>query len=76
MSFDPDALGNSGSGVRLGETVALVTPFPAASARFFGLLAACVRLLGGRLPADRTRRGVTVTREVPLPQLRVVFPGY
>ncbi|MFL6161335.1 MAG: maleylpyruvate isomerase family mycothiol-dependent enzyme [Jatrophihabitantaceae bacterium] len=66
----------SGYALAIADSVSIVSPIPPPTATLTGPLEAAIRLLAGRLTAERTPAGVEVTGNVTLDDLRRVFPGY
>ncbi|WP_309650755.1 maleylpyruvate isomerase family mycothiol-dependent enzyme [Nocardioides sp.] len=81
FSAKPDQLGGPAQvqvgdrAIVVGDGVTIAEP-SAPTATFAGPTEAAVRLLSGRLGAERTPAGVDVTGNVTLDDLRKVFPGY
>ena len=63
-------------GLRLGERVELTEPVEQADGELVVPAEAWLRLAAGRLAAERTPDGVTITGPVGLDDLRRVFPGF
>lgn len=70
------AVGDSGYGVVIDDSVRLVPEVEGTTATFTGAPEAALRLIAGRLGPAYTPAGVTVTGNVTLGELRAVFPGF
>lgn len=68
-------IGDSGYGMSIAESVAVVTPVSQPTATFAGTLEAAIRLLAGRLKPEHTPSDLKVTGNVTLEDLRRAFPG-
>ena len=69
-------IAGSGYAISVADSTAVVASDGTSTATFEGGLEPAVRLLTGRLRAERTPAAVTVTGNVTLDQLRAVFPGF
>lgn len=69
-------IADSGYGLSIGDSVTLVSPVDHPTAAFSGPLEAAIRLLAGRLGPNHTPRGLEVSGNITLEQLRTVFPGF
>ncbi|MCW2494418.1 maleylpyruvate isomerase family mycothiol-dependent enzyme [Jatrophihabitans sp.] len=70
------AIGDTGYGLEITDTVAATPAVADPTATFDGPLEAALRLISGRLGPDYTPEGLTVTGNVSLDDLRRVFPGF
>jgi uncharacterized protein (TIGR03083 family) len=69
-------IAGSAYGLSITDSVALVSPLDQPTASFTGQLEAAIRLIAGRLGPTHTPNDLTVTGNVTLENLRVVFPGF
>jgi uncharacterized protein (TIGR03083 family) len=67
---------DSGYGLSIADSVALVSTPDHPTASFNGPLEAAIRLIGGRLGPKHVPQDLTVTGNVTLEDLRIVFPGF
>ncbi|MFC6704853.1 maleylpyruvate isomerase N-terminal domain-containing protein [Flexivirga alba] len=70
------AVGDSGYGVLIDDSVSLAPKVDGVTATFAGAPEAALRLVFGRLGAAYTPADVAVTGNVTLDELRAVFPGF
>ncbi|WP_188837137.1 maleylpyruvate isomerase N-terminal domain-containing protein [Flexivirga endophytica] len=70
------AVGDSGYGIAIDDSVSLVPEVEGATATFAGASEAALRLVFGRLGPAYTPADVAVTGNVTLDELRQVFPGF
>lgn len=70
------AVGDTGAGVLLSDTVEVVETVAEPTARFEGPVEAFIRLLAGRLGPAYVPAGLSVTGNIDLATLRRVFPGF
>lgn len=69
-------IAGSGYGLSIADSVALVSTVDHPTASFAGPLEAAIRLIAGRLSPTHTPGDLTVTGNVTLDKLRIVFPGF
>ena len=69
-------IADSGYGLSITDSVALVSPVDQPTASFTGQLEAAIRLIAGRLGPAHTPSELAVTGNVTLADLRTVFPGF
>jgi uncharacterized protein (TIGR03083 family) len=69
-------IGDSGYGLSIDDSVALVSPVDHPTATFTGPLEAAIRLIAGRLGPEHTPSDLTVTGNITLEDLRTAFPGF
>lgn len=67
---------DSGYGLSIADSVALVSPVDHPTASFTGPLEAAIRLIAGRLSSTHTPSDLRVTGNVTIEELRTVFPGF
>ncbi|HEY2793339.1 MAG TPA: maleylpyruvate isomerase family mycothiol-dependent enzyme [Micromonosporaceae bacterium] len=69
-------IAESGYGLSITDSIALVSPVDDPTATFSGSIASALRLIAGRLRPEHTPTEVTVTGNITLDQLRTAFPGF